>query len=90
MVVSPDPADKIRAFWESHQLPFSAIADPTGRILKMLGQESNWLKFGRMPALVAVGPDGHVLLEQRGKNMADTPNFTAIVANIARAGVDPS
>jgi hypothetical protein len=76
VVISPDDADALRA----QHLPCRVIADPAGRILALLGQERRWYRFGRLPALLAVRPDGTLAGRYQGRTMADLPNLDDAIA----------
>lgn len=78
LVIAPEPADKLKAYWAKQGYQFAAVADPQGTLLNLLGQETHWRKFGRMPALLAVAAEGRIVQAHWGQNMKDTPDFAAI------------
>lgn len=65
-------------------MTFWAIADPTGNVLKVLGQETHWWRLGRMPAFIALDPGGRIAYRHWGRSMRDWPNFDEAAQMIAR------
>lgn len=61
-------------------MPFQAVADQ--KLLQLLGQEINWLKMGRMPALILVDRTGRILYEHHGQSMRDLPDFHAVIRTV--------
>jgi peroxiredoxin len=74
LVVGPEDQDKFRSYFESENLPFVGLPDPTHKVLKLFGQEVNLFKMGRMPAQVIVDKDGFVRFVHYGKSMQDIPD----------------
>lgn len=58
-------------------MPFQAVSDP--KLLQLLGQETNWLKMGRMPTVIAIDRDGRVVYEHHGRSMSDLPDFQVVL-----------
>lgn len=83
LVISPDSATHVQKYWEDHHLNFRAIADPEGHLLKILGQEVNWLRFGRMPAMLTVNKSGHIVHQHLGRTMKDLPNWESAMQALA-------
>jgi peroxiredoxin len=79
IAIGPDSADKLRAYWESEQIPFPAVPDPEKRVLDSLDQEFRWLKFGRMPAVIVAGMDGRVHLSHYGSHAGDIPEVSDVL-----------
>lgn len=94
LVVAPDSAQRIQQYYQAHEMHFSTVSDPKGELLKVLGQEINWLKLGRMPGLIGIDRDGHLVVRHRGKSMSDLPDFTVAADAVARpdtpTGLPPS
>ncbi len=80
MVIGPDSATHMRQYWQQHGYEFPAIADPSGKILAQLGQEVNWFKLGRMPALLSIRSDGEMVPVHWGKSMRDLPSIAQALA----------
>ena len=73
LVVGPETPDKFREYWESEDLPFIGLPDPTHKVLKLFGQEVNIFKLGRMPAQVIVDQEGVARFVHYGKSIQDIP-----------------
>lgn len=69
--IAPDPPEALARYWSTHGLPFRGASDPSGRVLAALGQRVNWLRFGRMPALLAIGAEGRIVGAHYGASMQD-------------------
>jgi peroxiredoxin len=85
MAIAPDRADRLARYWEEHQLPFRVASDPDGQTLRALGQQVNWARMGRMPALLAVAADGTVLDAHYGSSMRDVGDVAAARALVRSA-----
>jgi predicted signal transduction protein with EAL and GGDEF domain len=46
----------------------------------------NWLRLGRMPALLAVAPGRRVVHVHKGRSMSDLPDFDRALGALAGAG----
>ena len=80
VAVGPDGAQAFHDYFGREHLPFRGVPDPGGRLLRALGQEVNWLKLGRMPALLAVAPGGEVTHVHHGRSMSDLPDIDRALA----------
>lgn len=93
IAIGPDGAAAFRALFERERIAFRGVPDPGGQLLAVLGQEVNWLRLGRMPALLAVGAGGEVVQVQRGRSMRDLPDLDraldALGVGRAEAGDGP-
>ena len=78
VVVGPEDANGFRTYWQSHDLPFIGLPDPTYSVLKRYGQEFNLLKLGRIPAQ-ALDKHGIVRFAHYGKSMSDIPENKEIL-----------
>jgi len=78
-VIGPDEARSFARFWQEHRLPFYGLPDPTHRVLRLYGQEMNWLKLGRMPAQVIVDRAGMVRFAHYGSAMSDIPSVEELI-----------
>lgn len=86
IAVGPDDAKAFHTYFERESLPFRGVPDPGGKVLALLGQEVNWFKLGRMPALLAVTSDGEVVHVHKGGSMRDLPDLDAAVAALGASG----
>jgi len=73
IVIAPHEAEKVKAYWNKENLPFTGIPDPDGRLGKLYGQEWKLIKLGRMPALFIIDQKGTIAFAQYANNMADIP-----------------
>ncbi len=55
------------------QNKFAIYYDPKKTVLKMLKQEVNWTKLGRMPALLILDKEGIIQYAYYGNSMKDIP-----------------
>jgi peroxiredoxin Q/BCP len=73
LVVAPDSRERVWKYWQEKDLPFTALPDPSHHVANRYDQEVNWLKLGRMPALMVVDKGGHIHLAHYGGAMWDIP-----------------
>lgn len=73
LVVGPENADKFKAYFEEHNLPFTGLPDPKHSVLKLYGQQIKLFKLGRMPAQVLIDKAGTVRFGHYGHDMRDIP-----------------
>lgn len=85
MVVGPDGPDAFRSYFEREKLPFRGIPDRGGTLLGLLGQEQNWIKFGRLPAVLAIDPEGRVLARHMSRSARDLPDLGRIADALTQA-----
>jgi mycoredoxin-dependent peroxiredoxin len=78
--IGPDSPDKMEQHWDEEQIPYPGIPDPDKEILSSLGQEFKLLKFGRMPAVIIVGPDGEIHHAHYGSNAGDIPSNDEVLS----------
>ncbi len=73
VVVGPDDAAAMAAYWQEEELPFVGLPDPAHTVLKLYGQEVNLFKLGRMPAQAIIDRAGMVRYVHYGHSMSDIP-----------------
>jgi peroxiredoxin len=83
LVVGPEKAEAFREFWQKEDLPFTGLPDPKHGVLKLLGQQVNLFKLGRMPAQVWIDREGIVRYAHYGKSMSDIPANDELLQLIA-------
>lgn len=54
-------------------MPFVGLADPKHTVADAYNQQVNWLKLGRMPAVVVVDKAGQIRYTHYGDSMSDIP-----------------
>jgi peroxiredoxin Q/BCP len=79
IVVGPEDASSFSAYWQSHNLPFIGLPDPTHTVLKRYGQEVSLFKFGRMPAQVLIDKSGEARFVHYGHDAADIPGNSEVL-----------
>ena len=84
-MIGPDDAAAFTRYFDGHHLPFRGVPDRGGQLLAQLGQEVNWLRLGRMPALLAVARDGEIVHVHHGGSMRDLPDVDRALAALAAA-----
>jgi peroxiredoxin len=74
LVVGPDGPRAFQRTWEKEGFPFVGLADPQHTVADLYEQEVNWLKLGRMPAVLVVDKEGHIRYRHHGSSMSDIPD----------------
>ena len=80
VVIGPEDADTFQRTWSKEGLPFVGIPDPNHAVADLYGQQVNWLKLGRMPAVVVVDKQGQIRYRHYGKSMRDIPDNQQLLA----------
>lgn len=73
LVVGPENGTAFESYWQTHDLPFIGLPDPTASVLKRFGQEVNLFKLGRMPAQILIDRQGVARFVHYGHSMSDIP-----------------
>ena len=84
VVVGPEDASTLRAYWTKEALPFVGLSDPQHTVAEMYGQEIKLLKFGRMPALLIVDKAGDIRSKHYADPMSDIPPNAEVLAELDR------
>lgn len=77
LVIGPDSREAFQRHFNRENLAFRGVPDPAGTLLSLLGQERNWIQFGRLPALLAVDPEGVIRFRHMGRSAWDLPDLDA-------------
>jgi peroxiredoxin Q/BCP len=80
VVVGPEDKVAFTHYWQKEALPFVGLPDPEHRVADLYGQQVNLLKFGRLPALVAIDKSGQICYRHYGNSMRDIPANDEILA----------
>jgi peroxiredoxin len=80
IAIGPDGPRAFRRYWDEEHLPFHGCADPKHRVADVYGQEVNWLKFGRLPAIFIVDKAGQIRYRYFGESMSDIPTNVDVLA----------
>ena len=73
LVIGPEDQKAFQNYFSKNDLPFVGLPDPSHSVLKLYGQEVKLFKFGRMPAMLVVDPEGIVRFVHYGHQMSDIP-----------------
>lgn len=84
LAIGPDGPNAFKRYWQTENLPFIGLADIKNRVADGYNQEVNWLKLGRMPALVVVDKQGLIRYRHYGSSMSDIPENEVILAIVDR------
>ena len=79
IALGPDGPNAFRRYWEEEHLPFVGCADIQSAVASQYQQEVNWIKMGRMPALLIIDKEGQIRFRQYGESMSDIPENTAVL-----------
>jgi peroxiredoxin len=79
LVISPEDAAEVQAYWQREALPYPGLIDPGHAVANRYGQEVNLLKLGRMPAMVVLDRQGVVRFEHHAFGMQDIPANSKIL-----------
>jgi peroxiredoxin len=82
IALGPDGPNAFRRYWQENDMPFIGCADIKSRAAEHFHQEVNLFKFGRMPAIFIIDPQGVIRYSHYGDSMSDIPDnvelFTVI------------
>jgi peroxiredoxin len=78
IALGPDGPNAFRRYWEEEHLPFVGCADIKSAVASQYQQEVNWIKAGRMPALLIIDKEGQIRFRQYGESMSDIPENTEL------------
>jgi peroxiredoxin Q/BCP len=73
VVIGPERPAVFKKYWDQNQFPFIGLPDPDHTVAERYHQQVNWLKLGRMPAVVVVDRAGQVYYQHHGDSMRDIP-----------------
>jgi peroxiredoxin Q/BCP len=91
VVVGPEDSKAFAAQWTKEGFLFVGLPDPKHTVADRYGQEVKLLRFGRMPAIIAIDKQGQVLETHYADNMRDYPANSDLLALLdeANAAVTP-
>lgn len=84
IALGPDGPNAFKRYWEKEDLPFIGCADIGSAVAARYHQEVNWLKMGRMPAVLLIDPEGRIIFRQYGESMSDIPGNSEVLAAFDR------
>jgi peroxiredoxin Q/BCP len=74
LAVGPDNRDRFVSYWDSENIPYTGLPDPSHRVARMYRQEVNLFKLGRMPLVCVVDKQGRIRYVHYGSSMSDIPS----------------
>lgn len=80
LVIGPEDQGAFQRYWQKESLPFKGLPDPQQQVLKLFGQESKLLSFGRLPATILIDIEGIARFAYYGDSMRDIPGSGQIFA----------
>ena len=84
LALGPDGPKAFKRFWEAQGMPFPGLADVGSKVAGQFGQEVNWLKLGRMPAIFIIDREGLIRYSHYGQSMQDIPENAEVLAALDR------
>jgi peroxiredoxin len=79
LVVGPESPQAFARWWQERRMPFVGLPDPKHEVARLYGQEVNWLKLGRMPALLVIDKAGRIRYRHYADNMSDIPGNAEVL-----------
>lgn len=86
ITLGPDGPNAFKRFWETEQMPFIGLPDIKSVVASQYHQEVNWLKAGRMPAVLVIDMEGKIRFTEYGESMADIPQNSTLFEVLASIG----
>ena len=80
LILGPDGPNAFKRYWAENEMPFTGLADIKSKVAAQYDQEVNWLKLGRMPALLVIDREGRIRYRHYGSSMADIPKNAEVLA----------
>ena len=69
-------------------MPFIGLADIRSVVASLYHQEVNWLKAGRMPAVLVIDKQGMIRFTQYGENMSDIPENAEVLELVDKINLE--
>lgn len=82
LAVGPEGPRAFLRYWREEKLPFPGLADPKHVVADTYGQQVNWLKVGRMPALLVIDKAGQIRYRHYANSMSDIPGNDEVLSAI--------
>ncbi len=90
IAVGPENQKSFADWWHEHKMPFIGIPDSNHKLAKLYGQQTKWLKGGRMPALVVIDKQGQIRLKHYAESPSDIPSEEALLSLLDELNKVPS
>ncbi|MBW2736942.1 MAG: redoxin domain-containing protein [Deltaproteobacteria bacterium] len=78
--LGPDSQRAFRRYWQTHEMPFSGLADPEHRVAVSYRQPVRLLKLGRLPMQIIVDSEGVIRYRYESSSMSDIPKTAVLLA----------
>lgn len=88
VALGPDGPNAFKKFWQEQDMPFIGLADIRSTVASQYHQEVNWLKAGRMPAVLVIDKQGMIRFTQYGENMSDIPENAEVLELIDKINLE--
>lgn len=88
VALGPDGPNAFKKFWQEQDMPFIGLADIRSVVASQYHQEVNWLKAGRMPAVLVIDKQGMIRFTQYGENMSDIPENAEVLELIDKINLE--
>jgi peroxiredoxin len=88
VVVAPERAEALRAYWVREEMPMIGLADPDHAVASLYGQQVNLFQAGRLPAMVIIDMAGRIRFSHYGSSMADIPTLPALLEQLDSIAAD--
>ncbi len=79
IAVGPEDREKFAEYWITEKMPFPGIPDPRHRVADTYKQKVDFLKLGRMPAMMVIDKEGKLRYQHYGSSMMDIPENSEIL-----------
>jgi peroxiredoxin len=80
LIVSPEDAPQVAAFWQKEQMPMPGLVDPGHEVATQYGQKVSLLQMGRLPTLLVLDRSGAIRYEHHGSSMMEIPQNRHLLA----------
>jgi peroxiredoxin len=74
IALGPDGPNAFKRYWEKEDIPFIGCPDLRSAVAAQYHQEVNWMKLGRMPAVLLIDMEGNIRFHQYGESMSNIPS----------------
>jgi peroxiredoxin len=82
IIIGPNNVDAFKRNWEMEDMPMIGLADPGSTVADTFQQEVNFMKLGRMPAMLIIDKKGIVRFIHYSKSMRDIPNNSIVIKTL--------
>ncbi len=74
IAIAPDTLEHARSFFETHELPFTALPDPDREVYRQYDVNSAMISLGQRPGLFVIDKDGIVRFAYLGWQQWEIPS----------------